>query len=226
MIPVRRIFLRVNELSRKDRGGYVDVENFNRNLNDVQDVLLNYYFKMYETSKEVSDAISPFVVSTVLNVRGGRVAKPSNYRNCLSIRDTKAVLVGRITRWEDGHDFEQMNVDETSWTLDSPIRKPSSNHRTWRYEMRDDVFLLHPKSFEKVKLVYLKNPPDAIYAVRVNPNLDEPIYDPDNSVDLIWSESEEQNILDLMLYFRGIETRDSELIQFANINNISNQKIA
>ena len=39
-------------------------------------------------------------------------------------------------------------------------------------------------------------------------------YDPATSIDLQWGEQDQTNLVDLMLFFKGIQVREGELLQW------------
>ena len=45
MINVQTLFNRVKDLSRKDKAGYMSSEEFNRNLEEAQSLLMDWFYR-------------------------------------------------------------------------------------------------------------------------------------------------------------------------------------
>ena len=85
-ISVQNLFLRVQDLSRKDKAGYLSNDEFNRNLADSQDLLMEYYYRRFEESQDVVDVLHSFIQEARLPIgAGGFVDLPTDYRHRLDV---------------------------------------------------------------------------------------------------------------------------------------------
>lgn len=212
MISVQQIYLRLNDLLKKETGGFMSNDAFNRLVNEVQKVLFLYWSKKFEESQEVVDALQPFITEQVLQIVDGLVGYPPDYRRLSSVWYRYVVNSGT-------------EPETREWLLDSVAknedvrgyRRPLlGKPQTYRYEQLSDSLRVMPVAAGgTVRLKYLKTPPDASRAVTYNGATFDEDYNAGSTVDLQWPASEFSNILSLMLLSKGVETEKGELITFA-----------
>jgi len=103
---------------------------------------------------------------------------------------------------------------ELSYLLDSSICQP-----TFAYpaaNIQSTYVLVYPKTFQYVHIVYLRQPYTPVWAyTTVN---GRPVYDPANSTDLDAPKEAFNEIAMGVLSFMGINMREGELLQYAEMN--------
>lgn len=234
MIPIQTLFERVRDLSRKDKAGYMSSDEFNRDLLEAQTLLMDWYYKMFEKHQKGLDSLSPFIKELLLPINNQFVTFPIDYRYKLEMgyvysKNVKNENCEVQNPELDYKNMQHLKANEVLSTTSSAIRKPkidvSTGSGKFAYTYVNNQIKVFPK--ELIGYVYLKyitDPPVATYATTVNTTTSEEDYDAINSVDLIWNEQDLPNLTNLMLLFKGIEVRETALIQWVNQqHNYSNR---
>lgn len=217
MINVDYIFKRVNDsLSKKNQAGYSSVEDFNGDLHDSENILFEFFYKDYERTQKISDALSPFLVEKDFPVNSGYVAYPDDYRHPLEMV-YNMVLSGKDCESSAQEILmHKLQSNEERDTMASFIRKPSIEKKLIYFVQLADKFRIRPMELKgSVRFKYLRNPKFGEYKTSIDFEKEIEVYDPLISTNLEWKEPESVGIIDLMLLHKGIEIRDSELVQFA-----------
>jgi len=220
MIPVLDIFKRVQDLSRKDKSGYMSSEEFTRDLNETQQILMDYRWDRFAKKQITIDSLNPFVKEVELRIDKGFVDFPEDYRHRIEMGN---VFVENV--YNEDCTVSNPSVEETELrylapneerlTMSSFIRRPNiAKKRIYHTFVNNRIKILPKETIGYVVLKYLSQPPDAIYATVVNPTSDKEDYDAGTSVDLIWNRQDLHDIVDIMLLFKGIEVRESALISW------------
>ena len=229
MISVQFVFESVNDLSRKNNAGYTSSEEFNRHLSKVQDILMRYYYKLFEEKQIVVDALMPFLVESRLIIgANGIVAMPEDYRHRLE--------VGYLDIQNPDCDNDEPTIkpkpchylaaNEVIETLSSPIRKPSKKKGIYKHTFVNNYMQLYPEDLTGYcHFKYIRDPKEALYNTTIDTVNRIEVYDPTTSIDLEWNDQDKDNIVDLLLMFRGIAIRESALIQWVQQKGIIEQQI-
>jgi len=240
MISVQKVFNRVRDLSRKDKAGYMSSEEFNRDLSEAQTLLMDYYYKMFEQHQRALDSLEPFIKVTNLPILNQFCEFPTDYRHkleagyCFTKNSTKKAadcdianignncIVGNPT--VDVRGMQHLNSNEVLKTLSSSIRKPKINLEKgtgkFAYELVNNKIKVYPKELNGfVQWKYIADPTEALYNTTLDIANQEEDFNPTDalinpSVDLAWNEQEQPQLVSLMLMFKGIEVRETALIQW------------
>lgn len=217
MIPVDRPYERVKDLSRKDKSGYTDPDEYNRNLREAQHILMSFYLDQLDSRQVFPENLNPFIKSAAsVQIANQTLPRPTDLRYVLEVYGGFPEQVGDCG--STGHtiiSYYQANYaksHEVGTRKSSPIRKPSKTNPMWYYE--GDAIKLEPGDISHVTLRYVKQPTEALYAYNLDLVNDRLVFNPANSVNLDWLPQDEHNIVDLLLFMKGIETRDSALMQW------------
>lgn len=228
MISIERIYKRVNEdLAGKGTGGYSSSDEFNRDIADAQNILLDYYVRNYEISGVITDSVRVFLKKDNLSLTNYVAQLPDDYR-----------------RWVDCVFVEIYNDDEcespttknivmyythgNGWNLteSSPIRKTSARRVNYTIE---GSTLRAGRPTGRVLMNYIRKPNEALRGYDTNEVTKNEDYNSATTVDLEWPDSEANMLIAIMLYFKGVEIRDLKLQQFViglkQIESVAGQKI-
>jgi hypothetical protein len=213
MIPVNRPYDQVNTLARKDKSGYTDPVEYNRHLRDAQHILMTYYISMLEAGQPFPENLNPFMTRvTGAYVTNNVITRPSTLRYILE------VYAGYATNDENNKTFVQYyqanyaGSGEVGSRKISPIRKGVLTNPF--YYLEENTIRFEPDEVTHATVRFIKLPPDATYAYTEDIDNDRLVFDANTSVDLIWLPQDEHNIVDLLLFAKGLETRDSALMQW------------
>jgi hypothetical protein len=212
MISVDRPYERVKDLSRKDKSGYTDPDEYNRHLRDVQHILMSYYISVLEATQAIPENLNPFIGRAQQPVIEGVVTRPADMRYHLEVFAGHAVTEDCKTRIEY-HQAHYAGGGEVGKRRASAIRRPGLTNPMFYFE--DGTIRVEPEQISHVTIRYIKQPADAVYAYTVDNVNDRLVFDGVNSVPLRWLPQDEHNIVDLLLFMKGLETRDTALMQWA-----------
>lgn len=223
MISVKYLRDNLNSELSKGQAGYFSDEEFNDFLKSAQITAFEYYTnKKLKASKQVVDALSPFLKREGLTFTNGVSPFPTDYyhadtmfykwikNNCAGIEE-EDLPVPFITQ------------SQYSSYIKDALRKPNINKKRIYYSFINNAIEVYPKSVTNTDFVYYRPPQEARYASTIvsTPNGDfEQFIPPDPlnplaSIDLEWNVAQQEDFMDLLLFFSGISLRESEIVQYA-----------
>ncbi len=115
--------------------------------------------------------------------------------------------------------MQHLKTGEVMKTLSSAIRKPKidvvKQTGKFAYTFVNNMIKVYPKELTgSIYFKYITDPPVSLYNVTIDLVNQEEDYDPATSIDLQWGEQDQTNLVDLMLFFKGIQVREGELLQW------------
>jgi hypothetical protein len=113
-----------------------------------------------------------------------------------------------------------MNSNEVFNTLASPIRKPNIQKNIARHEFDNNAIRVYPNNLGQVVFKYLRKPIEPFWnSTPVSTaNGDFEQYNPAGSVDFDWNYENFQDLVDLTLFYLGMQVRETDLIKFAQMD--------
>ena len=211
MINVNDVYEQVATLSRKAENGYHSGEDFNAQARLVQAYLFDWYFARSEKNQRIVDSLRPFIKEPVLPINSGEVALPSDYRHRIE------VAVGYVQNNTDTEFYPAPYIDgkEEVRSSRSYVRRPSITRKRFYHTIKASTIKILPTDFNGVvRLKYLAYPADVNWASQIDTDNDVENYTSTGSIHFEWEPMDEQNIVSLFLFLKGIQTRQSELIQW------------
>lgn len=111
---------------------------------------------------------------------------------------------------------DYINTDELFYTLSSSIRKPSVSKGIYRHTFFDNLIHVYPKETRSIYFKYLRQPAVPFWnsAPVSTPNGDFEQYTSIGSTQIEFPETELETFTDILLYFIGIEIRESAILNF------------
>lgn len=215
MIDVGYLYDKVNDILVANQGGYFSNDEFNRDLQQAQYDLLLYLTP--GTDRRVNEVLKWLITDVYYTT--DIAALPSDYY----MRLDSAIEVGIGKRIVQVPAYE-LNTDDAISSIFSPVREPSITTRTAYFYIHDNQVAWFPKVNGRYMLRYLKYPPVAQRAVTIDTVNDIEVYDPVNSIHLGWPAQALPYFIDLLSYYRGIENRDSEVLQWVAAKNIKHDQ--
>ena len=217
-IPIQLIFERLQDLSRKDKAGYMSSEEFNRDFAQAQTDLFEFYFQQYERTQSIVDSQLPFLKEVNLPITAGYCDFPADYRHRVEVAYFYLKNADTCKAGEPASDeipMYYLNANEERETQASAIRRPSlADKNLYHLFINGKIKVLPTTLIGLIKFKYFIAPPAAFYAVTLDVTNDQENFDPALSINPIWNMQDEQNLVDLLLFYKGIETRESALIQW------------
>lgn len=218
MINIEQVYQSLRDLTTKGKGGYTDTDSFNKNSKRAELLLWQYYSQVYERERRIPEAMYPFLEDVNLSLPAtGYVPIPSDYGHFILINYGKVVTVPGEAPSVSYVPAIYLSKAEQMNTIDSPIRKPDLEKKSvyYTFESDDRIKILPTGITGLAHLQYLRYP---IYGVRgftLDTVNDEQNYNAGTSTQYEWPQQEENNLVDLLLWFDGIIIRDSEILNWA-----------
>lgn len=224
------IYDRVSSLVKKDQAGYLTTTSFNLDIKAANDVLIEYYYILYEQTKKIANALTPFVLEIeVPKANETQFASIFNYPNDF-YHETELKYI-KVINDECGQPISTMETidylqdNEEGYTLSSPIRRPriTNKESIVRWNRKNNLIYVYPNKVKTLILKYIKKPVTPVYGttISVTPTGTFEVFNPLTSVNFEWGQQEAENITDLVLLYQGMELRETAIINFAK----SKQKI-
>jgi hypothetical protein len=124
------------------------------------------------------------------------------------------------TSASEGREAQRIQKYEVYTTNQSPLTAPSERYPVYTYE--NNVIQLYPTSigvpspaFDNVQLNFLKYPADVKWGFTIDTELGNYIYNEQSSVNFELHQSDEPLLVDKILGYAGVMTRDQLALQLA-----------
>lgn len=216
MISVQSLWLTIRDLTRKENiGGYLQNDEFNRQINLCQDILFDHYYD-HKNESEARQSLTYFESSALISKSSGVYQLPANYK-----KKMEAALVVN-SQYYPVH-FPAR--DELLMSLSSAVRGPSIERKVVVGKIREADIQIWPDTNNQLFLQYYKIPTAAARAVTVDIGEIEEVYDSGSTVDLEWPADKIGDFVDLMMLFKGVVMRDSSLVQWVQARNLIDKEI-
>lgn len=197
---------------RKERGVFVTLTEFTRNLDSGQMDCFQEYFDLYGKTQTIHDAIKPFrIYYQFTSDSAGFVTLPSD---CIHILGQPFTVAGSTV-----NRIEFCNEDELPFALTSQLR-PVSNS----YPIAVDTangFSIYPQSTQVGFFNYLRRPNTPVYATVQDGRF--VAFDATNSIELEWNDVYVNNIVAKALRYAGVNMNEQGVYQFAEQYNQETQ---
>jgi hypothetical protein len=198
----------------KGKGGYGTNAQFNDDVRRMQTMLQNYFINRYAESNVIEESLSPFITQQTITLTDYTAPKPTSFRHKISAKYQYSINNDDFSN-SSLQEFPLIELRANEWdaTHDSVIRGANKEKERGYYGIMSDTMRF---SFNKgdVIVTYIKTPPTAVRQVTLDVATDNENYNPTGTVDLIWNESDENNLIDIMLWFKGIQIRESEIMNW------------
>jgi hypothetical protein len=160
----------------------------------------------YAVTEKISNSLSPFLSDpTQLTIdANGQVDIPTDLFHTVSITKSISGIENEITRVEH---------DRVANNLSSYYDAPDTNFPI--YAQLRNKFQFYPKNLGSANLIYLKEPIKMAWGYTVVS--DRYVYNPATSTQPIWKDMDMNEIIYLALSYIGVNLKDQDIAQFANI---------
>lgn len=201
----------IDFITNKEMGTYFTYEEKDSVLDRGQIEYFNTLYAMYAAAEKVHDGLSPFKASyqfLTSDSTGGLVTIPSGYMYLTG--GQIVVVVNGHTRTKS---LEIVPESELAGRLDSQL-VPVTNSKPIATVAGKGKVQLYPQIPMAGTMFYLRRPvaPKFVYA-QVGRVI---TYDPTNSVQLEWGESEIGEIMIRALEYLGVNAADANITQFSD----------
>jgi len=207
-------------VKKSNAGGYITPSEFNLLINRAQ---IQYFNKLYgnqndyrydrpvpkisyAVTEKISNSLSPFLSDkTVVTIdANGQCTTPTDMIQMVAVTKEVSGKENEITRVEQ---------DRIANNLSSYYDAPDTEFPI--YSQLRTKLQFYPKALATAMIIYLKKPTDMVWAYTTVSG--RPVYDSLLSVQPLWSDVDMNEIMYLALSYIGVNLKDQEVSQFANM---------
>jgi len=199
---------------------YYSPGEFDLIVDRAQMSLFNDYYDEFGASQRLNDALAPFKNSfqfTQSTSPGGLISVPDDYQHQLSVY---TIVQNSITGLPQNRPVPILNEDEKVARDNSQIYPPTTTD-PYGMIVKDWNVQLFPAVPQAGVIYYLSRPPAPKFVYTIVSGR-VPLYDPVNSVQLAWADKDIASILVKALSMIGINSREQDVIQYAETKSQEN----
>ena len=202
--------------AKNKQNGYLSPEDFHTSINLAQKSYLDYLlgeYQKYQVQRPISvvefgqnarvrQSISPLIYGTALspNTTTGIAPFPNDYE----YPDAMWSLYG-------SYNIRFIQQDRQDAYLHSSIDPIASNPV---YLVQHEGFHFFPENIGNARLSYVRTPPSIVWAYVLDSN-NRPVYDPANSQQPVWGDTDMFNIIARALQLVGVNLQLNTVIQYS-----------
>jgi len=217
-INVNQVYKSVLVILQQEKRGVLTPTEFNKIATQAQQEIFTEYFdelnqllRQPQTSLAYADRyalldekISLFKRNEVVNFNGGT-----------TVIDVPANVQELGTVIYNNREVQRIQEYEVYTTNQSPLTQPTEFYPVYKYE--NGKLTLYPDTLTGtgVTLNYLKYPSDVKWGFTIDTELGNYIYNPNDSVDFELHQSDQPLLVDKILGYAGVMTRDQLALQLA-----------
>lgn len=210
MVLIDSVYELSYAIAAKQSQGFPSPADFNRFCNLANMDLFNFYNDEREklllkvNSGEqifMPTTLNDFIAASTVTSNTGVFPMPTDYQYYLSLNSPSSQA-------------DCLKVDQSKLAnyLNSTVDNPTIQFPI--FTENSDTFNVYPNSINSIIITYIKTPPAVLWAYTVTAD-NQPIYDPNNSINFIWTDTEIYRLTARVLFYMGVSIRDTELMQEA-----------
>lgn len=163
MIPVEDVYNSLLTILREDKRGIaLSLDEYNRIASLVNERVFAKKYAQFETTLEISDALTPFLSSDNLNIIANSIIFPTDYK----------IMIGKPYSSSAGRHMDYVTQLELYERLEDYLTKPSKTYPVWTFLGDAGGFRIaqvYPATLSGyVTIRYLKEPATPFYDYYVN----------------------------------------------------------
>jgi len=211
-MTVDQIYKSVQAQAAKSRTGYSSAAEFNLQLKLAEELLYDFHTSNLPRQPSI-DALRAFNKFEDVAIDSGLGNLPSDYRRYIGAIFKKfyagACATDNVTERYRTH---LIQPHELPFARLSPIRGGKTRAR-YSVCLVDGGIEVLPNEKGTLELTYYRKPTYAVYGVTVTASGE--VYDSASSTQPEWPDEELNNLVDLLLFYKGVQFRETPLIQYA-----------
>jgi len=224
-ININQVYKTVLVVLQKEKRGVLTPTEFNKIATQAQQEIFTEYFdelngllRQPQTDVDYADRVSLldekiqiFKKSEKLNTN-----TDSNVTPTTAVQELGTVVYLGVSN-KGGREVERIQKSEVYTTSEGSLTAPSKYYPVYTYE--NNIIQLYPKSIgagvNNVEINYLKYPVPVVWGFTIDTELGNYIYNAQSSVDFELHQSDQPLLVDKILGYAGVMTRDQLAVQFS-----------
>jgi hypothetical protein len=201
---IKNIHDLVDLLTAKGKTGYIPRVDIDLAVYAASKDLFDVEYSKYQTSKKITDSMSVFLsdpMTLTVDVLGQEDI-PDDYLHATS-----------ITGGTYGNPVREMDEATLALKRNDPLCPPDAEYPICKFYK--DYIQFYPITLTNIKLTYLKNPIQPVYAYTIED--DREVYDDASSVDIEWNVTDQNKVTMGALQILGVTLSEQDLTQFAMV---------
>ncbi len=191
----------------KKQSGQITPAQFNLDAERSQIEFFNKEYRLFQTTREVTDALAPFLVPSIVNPdSSGQVPYPSDYSHVASLRHVYFVNNEAIAV-----PVEEIGNNEIGTMQMSQVAPATTKYPKCSYY--DTYLQFYPKTIRAIQFDYFRRPAKPVWAYTVVNN--RPVYNAITSIDFEVNDEYMNEIVMMMASYYGIYLSNQMVVQYA-----------
>lgn len=237
-INTNTLKVRVESLAKKSQHGYLSSVSFNSDLQAANLTLYQFFYKQFEDTQNIVDGLLPFIKEVSLPLAQGTISATTPFPFDYHHRIECGVLVATNQDNDCDDDIQQPTTElfpvdylvsnEEKYTLTSAIRKPNLAKNIYRHTFKNNLIHVYPRETRALEFKYFRKPAvpywDSYLNITANGDVETFIpvggANPNTgaaslTVSIEFEEEYQEQFTDLLLFYLGVQLRETDLIVFA-----------
>lgn len=202
--------------AKNSQQGYISPDDFNRTINMAQRSYLDYLLGEYQKyqikrpiavvefgqNARIRESLAPLIYSAFLPVNSttGIASYPSDFEYADAMWGQYGFYNIKFIQQDRLHPYYRSVIDPIAT---NPV-----------YLIKHEGFQFYPENIGTASLSYVRNPPTILWAYTLDGN-DIPVYDPVNSINPVWSDSDILAIIVRALSIIGVNLQLGVVLQYS-----------
>lgn len=218
MTTVDQVYkLMLYSVAKNLQDGYLSPDDFNLLMPQAEKSYLDYLLGQYQKyqpgrpvppvafaqTERVRNSLIPLIYGTVLNIDSQGIAPyPSDYE----YTDAMWSVYG----------FQRVRFvqQDKLWSMYNSVIDPIETNPV--YELKQEGFQFYPVNLSQARMSYVRTPPYMVWRYYLEPDTGLPTYDPVNSVQPAWGDSDILNVVVRALAIVGVNLQFNTVLQYSN----------
>lgn len=208
MIDVNIVKKTADELARGQAGAYASGDEFNRLQRQAQSWLFDYYIQTWESTGY--ESLLPFLRTKSIGVSAGEFSMPSDVRKIARV-EVEEISGGAVAKTHPCIFIPTISKGSASA---SALRSANVAKTRYYYSPSGQNKFWVGKEVSQVKVTYFVNIPDAVWGFTLDATNVVENYNAATSVHFEWPVKDQDNLVDIFLFLRGLQTKQSDIINW------------
>ena len=228
MININQVYKSVLVVLQQEKRGVLTPVEFNKVATQAQqEIFIEYFDELNQLLRQPQTSLAYADRYALLDEKIQIFKRTENLQTDANSKVTPTVAVQELgsviyfsTSASEGREAQRIQQYEVFTTNQSPLTAPSERYPVYTYE--NNVIQLYPTSigvpspvFNNVQLNFLKYPADVKWGFTIDTELGNYIYNEQSSVNFELHQSDEPLLVDKILGYAGVMTRDQLALQLA-----------